>query len=164
MAQAQHHKYSKQWPLISATLQCVACYLVKCCIFCIRVEHELSVARTLSHSSGKQMRTLTRADCDPKHTRRSRFAFDVGTLHACGFTCTGSIHLHGVMKAKRFQSSDSVFAPSELEFLAEEELVTIISKVSTSEADSAGRTGYLSLLAGVPIHANGSRASCHSLC
>jgi hypothetical protein len=52
------------------------------------------------------------------------------------------------MKAKRFQNSDAVFAPSELEFLAEEELVTIISKVSTSETDSEGRQGYLSLLAG----------------
>ena len=52
------------------------------------------------------------------------------------------------MRATRFQPSDVVIAPSELEFLAEEELVTIVSNVSTTEVDEAGNSGYLSLLAG----------------
>lgn len=54
------------------------------------------------------------------------------------------------MRARRFQPTDVVIAPSELEFLAEEELVTIISSVSTTEVDESGNSGYLSLLAGVP--------------
>jgi hypothetical protein len=52
------------------------------------------------------------------------------------------------MRATRFQPSDVVIAPAELEFLAEEELVTIVSSVSTTEVDQAGNSGYLSLLSG----------------
>lgn len=52
------------------------------------------------------------------------------------------------MRAGHFEVSDSVMTPEELEFLAEEELITIIPKISTSERDDAGRAGYLALLSG----------------
>lgn len=58
------------------------------------------------------------------------------------------------MRARRYQSRDSVISPAELEFLAEEENVTIVSKISTSESDAAGRAGYLSMLAGALICSN----------
>ena len=52
------------------------------------------------------------------------------------------------MRAGHFEISDSVMTPEELEFLAEEELITIIPKISTTEQDDAGRAGYLALLSG----------------
>ena len=52
------------------------------------------------------------------------------------------------MRAGHFESSDSVFSPAELEFFAEEELITVIPKISTAEKDEAGREGHLSLLSG----------------
>lgn len=60
------------------------------------------------------------------------------------------------MRARRYQSRDSVISPAELEFLAEEERITIISKVSTTEKDALGRAGYLSMLAGVRFVASNS--------
>lgn len=67
------------------------------------------------------------------------------------------------MRATRFQLSDVVISPSELEFLAEEELVTIVSSVSTTEVDESGNSGYLSLLAGV-FRSLTSLASCTTPC
>lgn len=52
------------------------------------------------------------------------------------------------MRARRYQSRDGVISPAELEFLAEEERITIVSKMSTTERDAYGRAGYLSMLAG----------------
>ena len=54
------------------------------------------------------------------------------------------------MRAGHFESSDVVLTPAELEFFAEEELITIIPKISTAEKDDAGREGHLTLLTGAP--------------
>lgn len=61
------------------------------------------------------------------------------------------------MRARRYQSRDSVISPAELEFLAEEEIISIISKISTTESDASGRAGYLSMLAGALTRGNCSR-------
>lgn len=58
----------------------------------------------------------------------------------------------GNMRARRYQSRDSVISPAELEFLAEDEKITIISRVSTTESDSCGRNGYLSMLTGARMN------------
>lgn len=55
------------------------------------------------------------------------------------------------MRAGHFEASDTVLPPEELEFLAEEELITIVPKISTAEKDDAGRPGYLTLLSGAPL-------------
>ena len=64
---------------------------------------------------------------------------------ACGISQAKAIP---AMRAGHFEVSDSVMTPEELEFLAEEELITIIPKISTTEHDDAGRAGYLALLSG----------------
>ena len=55
------------------------------------------------------------------------------------------------MRAGHFEASDTVLPPEELEFLAEEELITIVPKLSTAEKDDAGRPGYLTLLSGASV-------------
>jgi hypothetical protein len=52
------------------------------------------------------------------------------------------------MRAGHFETNASILSSEELEFFAEEELITIIPKISTTETDDAGRAGYLSLLSG----------------
>jgi hypothetical protein len=54
------------------------------------------------------------------------------------------------MRAGHFEASASILSPEELEFFAEEELITIIPKISTTETDDTGRAGHLVLLSGAP--------------
>lgn len=53
------------------------------------------------------------------------------------------------MRAGHYESSDAPFTTAELEFFAEEEKITIIPKITTSQCDADGRPGYLQLLSGV---------------
>jgi hypothetical protein len=55
------------------------------------------------------------------------------------------------LRAGHFETSDSVFTPAELEFFAEEELITVIPKITTAERNEAGQEGYLTLLSGATV-------------
>jgi hypothetical protein len=76
------------------------------------------------------------------------------------------------MRAGHFEISDSVFTPEELEFFAEEELITIVPKISTTECSDQGEPGYLPLLSGTPwmqirqrrMLLDGSAGNCEASC
>ena len=52
------------------------------------------------------------------------------------------------MRSGHFESSDAVLTPAELEFYAEEELITIVPKITVTGKDEVGRDGHLALLSG----------------
>jgi GINS complex protein len=68
------------------------------------------------------------------------------------------------MRAGHFEISDSTFTPEELEFFAEEELITIVPKISTIECSDQGEPGHLPLLSGARKRCSGSQVSARSLC